>query len=515
MMSETRRNIIVMLCSVFAFVILVSCGDAYEADQEIITRTNEAEQDVIACANEAEQDVMVRANFEGNISDYEFLFEAGRDREWEEDVIYLASNFLYSHPLFIDEPIAILTFDTLIESIVRRHQMTELYLLYNSQLRTEFLYGINELIIRIPELEDHEIIMNLSRIIAKLYDDHSWISMPSSKQLPFAFALHYDEQFSEAPYGVPWPHIRAVCSGFSSLINTRILSINGVEIDEIFERLRPLIPHSTEAGFRSGLAFTGQRISFLHNDALRYIGVVGYEEVVPITVRDVSGSIFTVEVPFVNEMMYATIEQHEVDTERLFSLSRPGEHYWFKHFSEENMIFVRISLFWETLGFSSMQFWNQVRNKIIEQSGIDTFVIDLRGNPGGDILTGIAELFSWVQISDNRKLLGDMYIIIDHNSASRSVLEAYLFRNIVEDVILIGSPAAGPINVFHTHGWPTFLPNSGIGFAASSRYILLNPYTETNTLYPDIFVHSTLSDFVNNYDAVIETIRERRTVSED
>jgi len=494
MMVAIKRIIIVLLCSVFAFASFVACGDAYEAEQEVI----------------------FRANFEGNVSDYEFLFEASRDREWEEDVIFLASHFLYSHPLLIDEPVATSTLDTLLESAINPIiHIPELHLFYNSQLRTEFLYSINELIIRIPELEDHEIIMNLSGIITKLYDDHSFISMPHSRQLPFTIALHYDEQFTGDTTVYPWPHIRAAYSEFSSLINTRILSINDVEIDEIFDRLRPLIPHSTEVGFRSIQTMGG--ISFLQNDALRYIGVVGYEDIVPITVKNVDGSIFTVEVPFVDTVEHAAMQQHEIDTERLFSLSRPDENYWFKHLPEENMIFVRISLFWEMVDFSSMQLWHQVSNTITQQSGIDTFVIDLRGNPGGDILNGTAELFRWAQISDNRKLLGDIYIIIDHHSASRSVNEAYLFRNTVEDVILIGSPAAGPINVFAlaSPGWPASLPNSGIRFAASSRAVLLDLYTETNVLYPDIFVYSTLSDFVNNHDAVIETITERRTVTED
>jgi hypothetical protein len=303
------------------------------------------------------------------------------------------------------------------------------------------------------------------------------------------------------------------------------MAINGVGMDEIFNRMMPLFPLETKAGFRMM-----HSAHFRNRDMLRYIGVVEDEDIVPITVRDVNGTVFTVYAPFVSSFVSSIgetmddmeVTHHEVDTEKFFSL-RLDEDFWFRYFPEDGMMYVRILRFPTTLEYlhevslmsveereylPCVQFANELIDTITRQSGVDIFVIDFRGNSGGTQWEGVIRFFAWTQEEGSRELMGNVYIAIDDFTYSNGVVHSKLFRSFIDDAQIIGAPAAGGLNLFG--GGPAFtLPNSQIDFWLGGDFIILDPYTETNTLYPDIFVYRTLEDYVNHHDAVIETIRQR------
>lgn len=460
----------------------------------------------------------IRTLFTGNIRDYEFHWHEGRDRAWEEDIIHFASIFTSTHSLLGIRPSMIMTPESLISELTPsyidgeryyRHTISidaiETRLLSDAYLRADFLEMINDLLIRIPELEDYEIIMGLYRSIANLPDDHTHIRVSSEMTLPFFVKLHFDAQYSEASFQYPRLHIRQVYSGVDRLMNTRILYINGVDIDEVIGRLRPLVTAGNDTVLLNRIGGFLQLLT--SRDVLRYIAVVNTEKVVPITVRDASGDVFTIDVPFLNPLHDYEWSFHEVNIESLFFMPRPGEFFWYKYFPEESIMYARVSTFLERADLHSTQFWREMRNQIVQQSGVGTFVLDLRGNPGGRPLDGIVSLFQWARIEGNRELLGDMYVAIDFGSASQSVVQAFLFSNYVDNVTLIGSPAGATLNIFA--GGTHTLPNSGLRFFVSDNLMLLDPYTETNKLYPDIFIYNTLEDFLNNHDAVFHEIRQR------
>jgi hypothetical protein len=396
-------------------------------------------------------------------------------------------------------------------------------ILFDEELQIELLGIINDLIPRIPELTDFEILMGLYRSIAILNDCHSIITLPLNYVLPVTYIPHFDEQHSETSYPFPWPHIRDAYIGIDSAANSRLIAINGVGIDEIYNRMRPIFPHENEVSFRVMANWN------LHNrDMLRYIEVIDDESIVPITVRDVNGAEFTVYAPFVRSLNDVDVTFHENDDERLFSWSRISEDYWFNYFPEESLMYIRIWRFAtgqhplevsrmsvaERDNLPCVQFTNELIGAITEQSGVSTLVIDLRGNRGGMPFEGINRFFAWTQVEENRSLLGSVYIAIDSFTYSQAVVHSVIFSNYIDNAILIGAPASGALNFFGA-GEAFVMPNSQTVFWTRGTLNLLDPYTETNTLYPDIFVYRTLEDFVNHHDAVIEAIRQRHATDND
>jgi hypothetical protein len=66
-----------------------------------------------------------------------------------------------------------------------------------------------------------------------LNDSHSAIILPQADTLPIRFTNHFDEQHSETSYPFPWLYVWQAYTGLGDILGSRIMTINGIDIDEI------------------------------------------------------------------------------------------------------------------------------------------------------------------------------------------------------------------------------------------------------------------------------------------
>ena len=520
---KMRKKLFFLLCVILGALLLAACGTngtEYSGPLDIIDTSETAQDDTDYVITEV--DTLDEQPLSAGVV---LIDEDDRTQLWEDDIAFFARTIRFRFPLFrtqsspADTPESVLSW-SYGDTFTAFPTSPSMYM-FNAKLLQEFDEMIYDLTSRIPYLTDFEIVMGLSRALTITGDCHSSVFFPRSYGIPLTLTQHFDEQHSETSYPFSWPHITGAYIGIDSVVNTRLVAINGIDISEIFNRMRPLFPHENEVGFRTLFS-----VNALFKELLQYIGVIGDEYVVPITVRDVNGHVFTVDAPLMpansaaffahhitgrDNFPRAEMTNHIIDAEEFFAWSRPNENIWYKYFPEENMLYLRARLARESSP-SSMQVFHDVIDTIMEQGGVDTFVLDFRGNTGGGPMEGITRLFSWARADENRELLGSFYIVVDSRTYSMGVIEAYMFRNFIEDAMLIGEPPSGGLNFFGmVHQFQ--LRNSGITVFGTSAGVLLDPYNQaaTNTLYPDIFVHRTLEDYVNHHDAVIEAIRVRRS----
>ena len=471
--------------------------------------------------------------FDGDtrINTYRFLWDNERDRQWEQDIVYMAHHFrevrapmsanaapriVSGHPL-ISGIIApndrlwnpeIDSSDCLRSGLRGTFLITEYANFYNKELRIEFFDAINDLINIISELDDSEIFFRIVRIMALFGDAHTRIDFNDTtlgtEQLPIIATNHFDEQFSGV-HLYSWPHPRTAYVGIDNIINTRLLYINNVSIEEIFNRMRPIT--SYDYGIKT--SFRTLSPPLFSRSVLRYIGVVQNEGIVPVTVRDIDGNVFTVYAPFVASMDEVELTAHQIDMEQFFMASRADENYWLRYFPNESMMYVRVWRCWEMSYPSSTEFAQRLRSMITSKNGVDTFVLDLRSNMGGESLQGFDDFVVWIMDEENRGLLGSVYVVVDEWTNSRGIIKAIIWQNFIEDATLIGSPTSGSLNFF-SQPLTISLPNSGFSAHIPRHYVNLAPDLEINSsLIPDIIIYRTLEDYINHHDAVIATIRER------
>ena len=513
---SNKRPVIFLFC-IIVLVLLASCGadaDDYNDNDQI------SEGDYVSYANQTyagngndydndndrNDDYVltqpIHLPFTGDTTAYEFLWSDTRDRHWEEDIIYFADTLLRRHPLLISGTGAVSVrgaFDlTNFQPTIRLTRGSEHF---DEELKAEFLKQINDLINRVPDLEDLEIVMGLSRITALIGDSHTSITpvLPPIEDIRF-LPIHFTVSFEEGHPGglgqIPnVVHIWGAFDEFESLINTRLLAINGIYTEELIERLRAISPYENEETLHNGAA------TLMIKNVLKYLDISDNNETAILTVKDIDGVILDAEVPFVGS---TDISGRLLFFERdVLYQSRPDENFWFEYFPEESLMYVRISAWRDMPGMTSSAFLVNLISTITEKQRIETFVLDQRGNGGG---VGSLIFFQLIRlVYENRDLIGSIYIAVDHGTASAAVDSTYLLYNAIEDSILIGSPSAGEPYMFGDMLWGV-LPNSGVMFTFGTG-ATFSPDQTPSQLIPDILIYRTLDDFINNRDAVMEYIR--------
>lgn len=436
-----------------------------------------------------------RGHFDGDLGSYEFRWDTDRDRRWEEDVLHFAHSLLISHPLLRDQHV-----------ITWREFYAALGggswdwnpgagVFYDETVKHEFLRNINDLILRIPELDDFAILTGMSHSAAVLNDSHTVISLPAGGRLPMSFTRHFDDHSAYDHHYVASAYVGLG----ADIVNSRLLAINGICIDEILDRMRPIFSFENEHAFRARFGGT-----FINRNILRHIGVIGDEDTVLLTFRRPDGHVFDIESFFVYWLHDAPLNTHRLDTNLWFAAARSAENYWHTRIPAERLMFVRFAACFEMPDRPSHEFWSEIVDILIDEGGMRTFIVDFRGNVGGYILEGFVGFLVWAE--ENRELLGDVYIAVDTYTWSHGVTSAVLLRDAVGDAVIIGAPTAGSPNFFA--GWRVLrLPNNGTTFTVSTGAVYTMPGYQGQTLTPDIPILRTVHDFINHNDPVIAYIR--------
>ncbi|MBR5310560.1 MAG: hypothetical protein IKU42_05510, partial [Oscillospiraceae bacterium] len=109
-----------------------------------------------------------RAGFNGNADEYVYIYEEGRNRDWEEDIIFLAKTFLELHPVFLD--------GNSFGYIASPGNLTvESVNFYDEKKLKSFIDAVDLLIPKIDELSDLMIFMELNRLVAITGDAYSYV----------------------------------------------------------------------------------------------------------------------------------------------------------------------------------------------------------------------------------------------------------------------------------------------------------------------------------------------------
>ena len=436
--------------------------------------------------------------------EYEFIWVEGRDKEWEEDIIYFAQMFLFEHPFLRN--VQVPTND--VESILsgaRLSDYTDNF--HNPELRNQFLDQIHELISLIPELKDYEIIFSLSEIATIFDDAHSGIVLNrhAFKRLghhyyPFDFTYFSDGFFVQS---VSAPSDSLVY--YKDALYSRLLTIGGIDVEEIIEMLSEVIPHENNYHIpvRTALADLMQ-----HSELLIYLGVTTGSET-EFTFENPEGDIFSIvaSARAVCREVYIETVFIDVDREGFLKYSRP-DWQWFEFLEDYNLMYLRLHNLFSTPALPSLEeFYLDLTQKtgyILDTGEIDKFVIDLRDNRGG-FLEYFEVLFNLVY--SKRNSIGSVYVLINNYTYSSGVVAAAILKNYVDDVLLVGEPTGQPTNFFagtSTH----WLLNSNIQFEVSRVHFRILPECAEDTLHPDIFIPMTFKDFLNSRDPVLEAIIE-------
>lgn len=434
----------------------------------------------------------------GNMKGYEYYYEDGRDLKWEEDVLYVAEvylgeKFANGHPLLTD-----MEFQTF---YAMDGYPVEFASHYNEQMREEFIRDINELIPRIQDMEDYEVLFALSKAIAKLDDLHSYVAYwnASTRFYPLSLVPLFTDEGKAVYYA------NAVPEKHEYLLFAELTAINDVPLREVLELLRPYVSVENEA------AFVYQSYQMLiRPEALKVIGMVGSErDAASFTFLLADGTTETVELPsqtsnnmpMVGKSLHssgALIYRNEIDP------------YWWEYLEENKTVYIRFNEIQENRNCNYSAFLKQLQNHMKAVPETEKIIVDLRGNPGGVFH---ANMYIMVSSFLEKQEAQQSYVLIDGASYSAAIHLSSSINQMSEKTLLVGEPGGQPANFFasvHTYQ----MPNSGSSFTMSDCWWVTNEFDTNDALMPDVILYQTLEDYKNGVDTVLDRVLNGEVTAE-
>ncbi|MBU5483693.1 peptidase S41 [Clostridium sp. MSJ-11] len=365
------------------------------------------------------------------------------------------------------------------EQLPKRHKN-----LFFKVKKEDFYRDMNELKNKVNDYSDEEIKVQLSKIIASIGDGHTMVYPNIETIYPLKFYW-----FKEGIYVVDAPE------EYKNTLNLKLDKINGKNISEVLELLKPIISHENSPQFKNlaGIYLTMPEI-------LKGLNIINEDEVNMIFL-DEKGKEIEVDIKPDKVENIKYIGKMVEDNNNLLYLRNPYINYWYEYIKEDNTLYFQYNSCSDMKEKPFKQFAKEMFD-FIDKNNVEKLVIDLRHNGGGNssiMNPFFEELEKREELNDKDKL----YVVVGRKTFSSAILNALTFKNKTQ-ATFIGEPTGGKPN-HYGEVKELYLDNTGITVSYSVKYFK-NSKEDTDSLMPDINVEPSIIDYINKKDAVIEKI---------
>ena len=458
-------------------VLIVLLGGCTTQSPEVTTEPTVTESAIAGTAGAEYQP------YAGSLENYTYYYAEGRDLSWEEDVLYTAEVFfgktsLHGHPLLVDEDVQIL--------FAMSSASMDYRPFYDEALRVQFLQDINDLIPRIAELEDEQILLALQKAIAKLGDLNSYVHFPMEQVYPIFFTTFFTDRGAEFRSVImPEEH--------SQLLLKKPVSINGTPIGEVTQKLMEYISYENEYAANYSVS---QLLSL--PAYLEAIGITDGDSPVKFRFLDAEGKKVDISLSPVN---YADLQMDSLAGYSSVSIRDKDNscNYRWEYLEEEQALYIRFNLIEEDSDLVYSSFIQQLREQV---SQAKTVIVDLRGTTGGTFNSGLS-----IDLGNLLNQLNEQknYVLLDASSNGTAILLSSCLQQRSPNTVLVGTPGGQPANFFTSYQSYT-MPNSNHAFFMSDFFYYGDENDTDDALMPDIALYQTPEDFAAGIDTVLEAI---------
>jgi len=389
-------------------------------------------------------------------------------------------------------------------SLLAREVKRKGYAPFRKISREEFDTSVKRLDDSIPKLTDIQIIIEMMKLIAKVGDGHTAISLgPKTRPeflqtLPIKFYL-----FKEGLY------IIAVDPKFKELLGAQVLRFGNHTVDEVVAALDPLINRdASDIWVKERAPYMMRSLPLLNG-----LGLIAEPGKVQLMIRDQSGT--SKEVTLASDMSAPNIWNVQpspkgwINLPEIASSPEPlyvksmGTNYWFEYLPESRVVYFQYNVInndpQEPLAkFSERLF------QFINDHEVDKLVIDMRWNNGGNTFLN-GPLLKGLISNGKVNQRGKLFIIIGRRvfSAAQNAVSAF---GRYTDVVFVGEPTGSSPNFIGDEVFFT-LPYSKLAANVSDVYWQEAVALDYRTwIAPQIYIQPTFEAYRANRDPVMEAI---------
>jgi len=338
------------------------------------------------------------------------------------------------------------------------------------------------------------------KLVALLNDPHTRINN-LSETFPNIFP-YYILWFDDGPYLV------LTTSEYKLFLGSKIIAFDNTKIEEVFGKLKMVVPHSNETGYKSDLAPYLRYSKLLHT-----LGISQNDSSVTLHLEKANGETDSLTLDAVNRNEW--IETDDVISLRsnwdessypLFQQNRE-KNYWLTHLKNQNNLYVKYNLAVDDNEINGQDFWDYVL-QFADSVRVNKLILDARGNGGGDnffhlpLVEGIIER-PWLNHPEK------LFTIFDRNTFSAAItfvahMEKKTNTTLVGEYVGDRPNTTGDVRYFT-------LPHSGMQVGiATIRWENTHAYDNRKSIEPDLYIGKYFRDYSTGRNTVIDSVLNYR-----
>jgi len=388
---------------------------------------------------------------------------------------------------------------------------------FHSLSREELRQEIDQLVERLPELEHHEVVVDLARIVALIGDGHTRLTLPLAPGVDFMQG-HSETpppalpelQFHQYPIRLAiddegvW--IRRASEPFRHLVGGRLLAVDGHPIEEVVAAVEPTIRHDNSMQVLHHLP-----MHLVLPEILHARGVVQERENASFAVETILGSTVTIEIapmPQGQEVVWGVLADVTREPEPL-SGAQDERNFWFDYLKEDRIVYLQFNTVYDAPEETIRQFSERLL-AFVEEHPVEALVIDLRNNRGGNQSLALPSLHAVLRSGLDRG--GQLFTLIGRTTFSAAMNFSLQLEKHTQ-TLFVGEPTGSKPNHFGDSR-RVQLPNTNLTLRISSLYWQWSPTDDRPWIAPHIEAPPSRRAELDGRDPAMEAILEIVSPSE-
>ena len=359
--------------------------------------------------------------------------------------------------------------------------------------QADFEAAVKQLYDRIPQMTEDEIVVGVMKTVALVKDGHTNV-VPRAYFRSGIFPVRF-YMFSDGLF------VQKAAPEYAEIVGGRVVKIGNMSAGEAFKTAGQATFADNEMGVK---AMTPVWLSI--PEVLAGFKIIDDKQKLTLTV-EIGGKQKVLEIKPTGKL--ETLFRPPADwtdaapkTNQALYLKDRHNPYWFEYLKDRRAIYVQHNEIGNKPDETVADFYKRVL-AFTEANPVETFVMDIRFNGGGNNFLNRAVVIDLIKSKINRR--GKLFVIIgrDTFSAAQNLvnqLEKYT------EATFVGEPTAAHPNHYGDNR-PFTLPNSGLTVRASTLWWQdLDPRDERFWTAPEIAVETSSEDYRKNIDPVMDAI---------
>ena len=213
----------------------------------------------------------------------------------------------------------------LFRELPRRHKN-----LYHTLSRDEFERAVAQLAAAIPSLQDHQIIVRVIEIAAKVGDGHTYVHLPPT--------------FRRYPLGLRWfgndLRVTAGAKEYCDVLGSRVVKVGGIAVQDVQARVLTLLPQGENEWF----LLNNSPNMMLCPEVLEAVGVAPDVGPTPFTLQIDDGRESTLVISPIALAPDAggvvRLDLQSAARSEPLSRQKPTEPFWFRYLLDSQTVYV-------------------------------------------------------------------------------------------------------------------------------------------------------------------------------